>query len=280
MLALAGLALAGLAQQRPEPKPTEQERPIQSAMKLLRQMEDQERAQVTLRLAREIRALPATSLYRLNFASGLANLATEGDFGRKTLEEVAETLATVLRDRPIPWHNGQPLTAYSTLAAIARYEGIAVKLDDPAYAAAWRQLEEADAARAVADFTLKDLAGKSWHLKELKGQAVLVNFWATWCPPCRKEMPDLQALYQKLQKKGLVVLALSDEDESKVRPFIEKEGYRFPVLLDAGGAAAKQFRVDGIPKNFLFDRAGRLVAQSIDMRTRKQFEAMLAKAGL
>ena len=273
-------ALTAFGQQRAVPVYTEQEKPIFEALKVLRKMEDGERAKVTLRLARDIRELPAASQHRLNFAAALANLSTEGDFGRKTLEAVAETLATALRDRPLPLHHDGPATQYSTLAAIARYEGIAVKLDDPAYAAAWRQWEEADAVRAMADFTLKDLAGKSWHLKDLKGQVVLVNFWATWCPPCRKEMPDLQALYQKLQKKGLVVLALSDEDEGKVRPFIEKEGYRFPVLLDAGGAAAKQFRVDGIPKNFLFDRNGQLVAQSIDMRTRQQFEAMLAKAGL
>ncbi len=273
-------ALTAFGQQHAVPVYTEQEEPIFEALKVLRKMEDGERAKVTMRLARDIRELPAASQHRLNFAAALANLSTEGDFGRKTLEAVAETLATALRDRPLPLHHDGPAPQYSTLAAIARYEGIAVKLDDPAYAAAWRQLEEADAVRAGADFTLKDLAGKSWHLKDLKGQVVLVNFWATWCPPCRKEMPDLQALYQKLQKKGLVVLALSDEDEGKVRPFIEKEGYRFPVLLDAGGAAAKQFRVDGIPKNFLFDRNGQLVAQSIDMRTRKQFEAMLAKAGL
>ena len=273
-------ALTAFGQQRAVPVYTEQEKPIFEALKVLRKMEDGERAKVTLRLARDIRELPAASQHRLNFAAALANFSTEGDFGRKTLEAVAETLATALRDRPLPLHHDGPATQYSTLAAIARYEGIAVKLDDPAYAAAWRQWEEADAVRAMADFTLKDLAGKSWHLKDLKGQVVLVNFWATWCPPCRKEMPDLQALYQKLQKKGLVVLALSDEDEGKVRPFIEKEGYRFPVLLDAGGAAAKQFRVDGIPKNFLFDRNGQLVAQSIDMRTRQQFEAMLAKAGL
>jgi peroxiredoxin len=124
------------------------------------------------------------------------------------------------------------------------------------------------------------LAGKRWHLRELKGKVVLVNFWATWCPPCRKEMPDLETLWQEFRGKGLVVLAISDEERGKVEPFIAEKKYSFPVLLDEGRKVGEMMKVEGIPKTFIYDREGRLAAQSIDMRTRTQFLKMLAAAGL
>lgn len=71
---------------------------------------------------------------------------------------------------------------------------------------------------------------------EARGKAVLVNFWATWCPPCRKEMPDLDALYGRFKAQGFVILAISDEPAEKVRPFISAHNYKFPVLLDPGRA--------------------------------------------
>ena len=92
------------------------------------------------------------------------------------------------------------------------------------------ELESQDRQRQEADFTLTDLDGKKWTLKELRGKVVVVNFWATWCPPCRKEMPDLEALYTILKEKGLVILAISDEVADKVKPFIEEKKYTFPVL--------------------------------------------------
>jgi peroxiredoxin len=109
---------------------------------------------------------------------------------------------------------------------------------------------------------------------------VLVNFWATWCPPCRKEMPDLEALYNRFKGDGLVVLAISDEDAAKVRPFIAERQVTYPILLDPGRKVSDLFQVEGIPKTFVYDREGKLVAQSIDMRTRKQFLRMLAETGL
>jgi len=109
---------------------------------------------------------------------------------------------------------------------------------------------------------------------------VLVNFWATWCPPCRKEMPDLQALYDKYKDQGFVVLSISDEEAAKVAPFIAEKKINYPVMLDPGRKVNDAFAVEGIPKSFVYDREGKLVAQSIDMRTRGQFEQMLAAAGL
>jgi peroxiredoxin len=141
-------------------------------------------------------------------------------------------------------------------------------------------LEADDQSRQHMDFTLSDLQGKSWTLRNLQGKVVLVNFWATWCPPCRKEMPDLQALYGQFKDQGFVVLAISDEDASKVKPFIAENNITYPVLLDPGGKVGQLFQIRGIPKSFVYDRTGKLVAQSIDMRTRGQFLEMLAQAAL
>jgi len=107
-----------------------------------------------------------------------------------------------------------------------------------------------------------------------------VNFWATWCPPCRKEMPDLEALYKQFKSQGLVIVAISNEEARKVKPFVAERKIGYPVLLDPGGKVNDAFRIEGIPKTFVYDRDGKLVAQSIDMRTRKQFLEMLATAGL
>jgi peroxiredoxin len=152
--------------------------------------------------------------------------------------------------------------------------------DNPQFAAAMAKLETDDRKRQNADFTLTDLEGKTWHLQDLRGKVVLVNFWATWCPPCRKEMPDLDALYNKFKDQGFVVLAISDEEAAKVAPFIAERKISYPVLLDPGRKVNDAFVVEGIPKSFVYDRGGKMVAQSIDMRTRTQFLEMLAQAGL
>ncbi|MBI3721129.1 MAG: TlpA family protein disulfide reductase, partial [Fimbriimonas ginsengisoli] len=173
-----------------------------------------------------------------------------------------------------------PASAYLELAELARYEGMKVWLKTPDYAAALAKVDATDAARRKADFTLTDLGGKKWTLSKLRGNVVVVNFWATWCPPCRKEMPDLEKLYHQFKPKGLVILSISDEPDAKVRPFIAEHKYSYPILLDPGRKVNERYRVAGIPKSFVYDRRGRMVAQSIDMRTRWQFLALLAKAGL
>ena len=93
-------------------------------------------------------------------------------------------------------------------------------------------------------------------------------------------MPDLDALYNKFKDQGLVVLAISDEEVAKVAPFIGERKISYPVLLDPGRKVNELFIVEGIPKSFVYDRSGKMVAQSIDMRTRSQFVEMLAQAGL
>lgn len=90
----------------------------------------------------------------------------------------------------------------------------------------------------------------------------------------------MQALYQEFKDRGLVILAISDEDPAKVEPFIAANKFSYPILLDPGRKVNDLFQVEGIPKSFLYDRAGRLAAQAMDMRTRRQFLEMLAQAGI
>jgi peroxiredoxin len=269
------------AQQQQAPTWTVQEQPIFEQIKSLRSLPDDVRARTTKDIALEIRALPVSSPGKLRLAEYLASRATEGDFGRQTLQEVTTTLAQALQQQPPPEKDGQPAGGYVALAELARYEHMQVSLDAPQYKAAMAKLEADDAKRQDANFTATDLAGKSWSLKDLKGKVVLVNFWATWCPPCQKEMPDLEALYNQYKEQGFVILAFSEDDETnKVAPFIAERKITYPILLDPGQKIGNQFQVNGIPKSFLYDREGKLVAQSIDMRTRHQFEEMLAQAGL
>jgi len=278
---VAGLVVAPsrLPAQRPQVSWSEQEKPIVQALHGLRSLPDDVRAQQTKRLALDIRALPASDR-KLGLANGLANLSTEGDFGQDTLQEVATTLAAALAERPAPEERGEPASPYLELAQLVRYEHVQASVDSPQFGKAMSELEADDQKRQQADFTLADLEGKPWSLKSLQGKVVLVNFWATWCPPCRKEMPDLESLHQQFQKQGLVILAISDEEASKVKAFIAERGISYAVLLDPGRKVNTLFHVMGIPKTFIYDRGGKLAAEAIDMRTRKQFLGLLAQAGL
>ena len=258
---------------------TADQRPIADKIANLRQLPDDVRALATKQLAVQIRQLPA-SANKVTLAEDLATLSTEGDFGRDALQEVTTTLGSSIGEHPLPPVKGQPAEPYFELAQLARYEHMTAASASPQFAEAMAKLKADDDRRQRADFTLMDLQGKPWTLKQLSGKVVLVNFWATWCPPCRKEIPDLESLYKKYEDQGFLVLAISDEDAAKVQPFMADEKVTFPVLLDPQRKVNTVFQVDGIPKSFVYDRSGKLVAQSIDMRTKTQFLAMLSAAGL
>ena len=248
-------------------------------LKHLRGFSADQRPAATLKIALDIRTLPAGQ-QKVRLAEGLANLSTEGDAGHATLQAVADTLSQALVESPVVAKDADPPAPYVEIADLVRYEGVTTQLKSPLLTKAEKSLIAEEAEIAKADFTLTDLHGKPWTLTQLHGKIVVVNFWATWCPPCRLEMPDLDVLYTQYQPQGLVILSLSSEDPAKVSAFIEKTKYHPPVLIDKNAQVAGQFHVSGIPKSFVFNRQGKLVAESIDMRTRRQFLAMLAKAGL
>lgn len=109
------------------------------------------------------------------------------------------------------------------------------------------------------DFELADLDGKPVKLLDVAGknQVTIVNFWATWCPPCRGEIPDLIRVYQKYSSKRVTVLAINlQEEPAQVKDFAKKNGMTFPILADTAGKAAKIYNVYAIPTTFVLDAKG------------------------
>lgn len=106
------------------------------------------------------------------------------------------------------------------------------------------------------EFAAVDVDGTRFRLSEYRGRPVWINFWATWCPPCRAEMPEINAVYQELQSKGLVLLAVSvGEDQQTVRDYLNKAGYAIPAVLDDGSIAG-QYALSGFPTHYFIDKDG------------------------
>jgi thiol-disulfide isomerase/thioredoxin len=271
----AAVLVVGVARSDAQTTPAE----IIAQLKTLRSLSATDRPVTSVKLAHAIAALPAGER-KVQLATGLAGLSTEGDQGQATLDAAGETLAGALKETPIAAKGDEVPEPYMELAQLVKYVNVKATLDDPQFTRALAKLAENDADVAKADFTLSDLNGKPYKLSDLRGKVVLVNFWATWCPPCRREMPDLDKLNARFGPQGLVVLSISDENMAKVGPFIASSGYRPAVLLDPGGAVHKEFHIEGIPKTYLFDRSGKLVGETIDQCTERQFLNLLAKADL
>jgi peroxiredoxin len=122
--------------------------------------------------------------------------------------------------------------------------------------------------RVAPDFAVPDLDGQAVRLSAYRGRVVLVNLWATWCPPCREEMPSMERLHQRLKDKGFVLLAVSEDEggAAGVRAFVEQMKVTFPVLLDPDGEVGRKYEVWGFPESFLLDRGGRVVERVIGPR--------------
>ena len=110
----------------------------------------------------------------------------------------------------------------------------------------------------AADFKLIDLEGKWLSLSEYKGKVVLLNFWATWCGPCRVEMPSMEVLYQEFKKDGFEILAISSDHQGSIitRPFVEAQALTFPILHDADYRVSGTYGIRTLPMSYLVDRQG------------------------
>ncbi len=117
---------------------------------------------------------------------------------------------------------------------------------------------------AAEDFTLGALDGSQSSLSSFKGKVVFLSFWATWCGPCKQELPSIQALYTRLSGRGLVVVAVDlGEEKAKVAQFVKANHLTFPVLLDGNVTVGREYGANSIPTNYLVDRSGRIIARIV-----------------
>ena len=130
--------------------------------------------------------------------------------------------------------------------------------------------------KIASDFTLKDLNGKVVSLSDYRGKIVFLNFWATWCPPCRKEMPSMEKLYQRFKDEDFVMLAVDlRERQSTVKDFARDYKLNFTILLDSTGKVSDIYGVRAIPTTYLVNRQGKLIGKAVgarDWASKKAFE--------
>jgi len=113
-------------------------------------------------------------------------------------------------------------------------------------------------------FTLKNLDGKTVSLSQYRGKVVFLNFWASWCPPCRQEMPSMERLNEVFGKKDFVILAVNvEQDIEAVKAFLEDYPYTFPILLDPEAKAQQAYGVYRFPESFLIDKKGNVVRKFV-----------------
>lgn len=130
----------------------------------------------------------------------------------------------------------------------------------------------------ASDFTLEALDGSEVSPSEYRGNVVLINFWATWCPPCRAEIPDIEGAYRARKDDGLVVLGVDvEESREAVAPFVEAMGMTYPVLLDESGQVLKMYRAIGLPMSLILDQDGVIQVRHMGALTGAQLEDYLTQ---
>jgi thiol-disulfide isomerase/thioredoxin len=131
----------------------------------------------------------------------------------------------------------------------------------------------------ASDWTLKDAHGRTHSLADYRGQVVVLDFWATWCPPCRAAMPHVQKLYEQYKDRDVAVFGVNVSESADPIEFMRTGGYTYPILLN-GDAVAAAYEVSGIPAFVVIDRAGRLIyrAAGFDERREKQLIKAIEKA--
>lgn len=132
------------------------------------------------------------------------------------------------------------------------------------------------------DFELKTLNGQTVRLSDYQGKKVILNFWATWCPPCKAEMPHMQSFYEKYKHQGVEILAVNltsqDSGVDKVQSFAKEYGLTFPVLLDEEGFAAQKYNIVTVPTSYMIDTEGTIVETVVGPMDETMMENLLKKA--
>jgi peroxiredoxin len=155
----------------------------------------------------------------------------------------------------------------------------------PSRTGVWANDVRPEEGHLAPDFILKTFEGNTVRLSEFRGQkVVLINFWATWCPPCRLEMPTMQQIYSEYKAKGFEILAVNIEPNAQqaINDFVKELRLTFPILLDSDMKVTRKFRVIGLPVSILIDRQGIIRAKEVgyhdwtNRASRKQVESLLS----
>ena len=161
----------------------------------------------------------------------------------------------------------QPRTASRLLIGVAAMAILAL-----AFGVVWMQsakYEPLTVGKVAPDFELPGLDEKPVRLSDYRGKVVFLNFWATWCKPCREEMPSMEVLYKNFEKDGLVILAVSIDrvtTKKDIPPFVKGMNLTFPVLVDSWGQTDKRYKLMGVPETYIIDQDGVLREKVIGPR--------------
>lgn len=135
--------------------------------------------------------------------------------------------------------------------------------------------------RLAPELQLENLAGEQVRLSDLRGQPVMINFWAVWCGYCRTELPEMQEVYEAYRDRGFVILAVDvQEERSEVQPFVEELGLTFPILLDSKGEVSRSYRIRGLPTTYFVDGDGVIVDRELGPVDREWMIEQLAQVGI
>jgi peroxiredoxin len=176
----------------------------------------------------------------------------------------AETVATLPRPRPAKARVASASSPTAELPSLPPAKPVERGNDELAGAVSLTRLLPGNGAHtgeSAGEFQLTDLGGMPVSLSAMRGKVVLLTFWATWCGVCRRELPNLENLYQNLKgHDDFAVLTINlDQRSESVPPFVRKNDYQFPVLLDADNRVSTAYDVSGIPANFIIDRSGKII---------------------
>ena len=148
------------------------------------------------------------------------------------------------------------------------------KADDPDAIQASTTSSGIDIGLMAPPFTLKNLAGEKVDLNEYKGRKIMINFWATWCPPCKEEMPAMEKFY-KNHSEEIEILAINLDPQNDVKAFAEKNKLSFPILLDESGTTQQTYQIISIPTTFIIDENGVILRKHIGSMSYEQMEELL-----
>lgn len=178
-----------------------------------------------------------------------------------------------------PVQNTPPTYLWIGLAVVAVVAGYYLfgRSESKATSALTPALPASEVAGVAPAFTLTDLDGKSVSLADFRGKVVVLDFWATWCPPCKREIPDFIDLQKEYGSQGVQIVGIALDEPDKVSAFAQQNGMNYPVLLGSNEVSMKYGGIEGIPTTFIIDKSGKIINKFEGFRPRQVFETEIKK---